>query len=212
MRSLYLIGGLICRGIRGNSVPSWRSIVIFKAAIFLLALSPSWVMAEEAKIFDHVLGDHIVDFPIDTAEVLDSDIDGYAGQTFIRIMAPEATEIALTFEASSQKLHYIEHDWIDRSKTASTAALSGATKSPDSRADRAGLTPAAHRSTGKFFCAQQPCSVHWPHQNVCKHLQQPAAHLGLRCMQARMLCRLANARRFLRPRRMHERSAECSCR
>lgn len=95
--------------------------MIFKAAIFLLGLSPSWVMAEEAKIFDHFLGDHIVDFPVDTAEVLDSDIDGYAGQSFIRIMAPEATEIALTFQASSRKLHYIEHDWIDRSKTASTA-------------------------------------------------------------------------------------------
>ena len=56
MRSLYLIGGLICRGFRGNSVPSWRKIVIFKAAIFLLALSPSWVMAEDAKVKENRLG------------------------------------------------------------------------------------------------------------------------------------------------------------
>lgn len=95
--------------------------MIFKVVSLLLALSPACVLAEEAKIFDYSLGDHIIDFPIDASEVVDSDIDGYAGQSFIRMDAPEATEIALTFNASSQQLHYIEHDWIDRSKYASTA-------------------------------------------------------------------------------------------
>lgn len=92
-----------------------------KALVFLLALAPECVLADEAKIYEHALGEHIIEYPVDTAEVLDSELDGFGGQSHIKVKASEATEIALTFRRPSQTLQYIEHDWIDRSKPASTA-------------------------------------------------------------------------------------------
>lgn len=111
---------MLC-GFRTSNAHSWRSTLRFKAVILILSMAPVAAAADVAKVFDYALGDHIVEYPIDGPEVLDKEMDGFGGQSFIKVKAPEATEIALTFRRPSQTLHYIEHDWIDRSKSASTA-------------------------------------------------------------------------------------------
>lgn len=95
--------------------------MVFKAALLVLTAVPCTLWADEARTYGHRLGDHIVDYPIDAPEVLDSEMDGFGGQSFIKVRAPEGTEVALTFRRPSQTLQYVEHDWIDRSKSAPTA-------------------------------------------------------------------------------------------
>lgn len=95
--------------------------MVFKAIVLALAAVPSSLWADEARTYDHRLGDHIVDYPIDAPEVLDSEMDGFGGQSFIKVKAPESTEVALTFRRPRQTLHYVQHDWIERTAQASTA-------------------------------------------------------------------------------------------
>ena len=95
--------------------------MVFKVFLLVLAAIPSSLSADEARTYDHRLGDHIVDYPIDAPEVLDSEMDGFGGQSFVKVKAPEGTEVALTFRRPSQTLHYVEHDWIERTAQASTA-------------------------------------------------------------------------------------------
>ncbi len=95
--------------------------MIFKAICVALAVIPAAVRADEARTYDYALGDHIIEYPTDGPEVLDSEMDGFGGQSFIKFKAADATEVSLTFRRPSQTLHYVEHDWIDRSKSAPTA-------------------------------------------------------------------------------------------
>jgi hypothetical protein len=85
------------------------------------AVAPTLAWADEARTFSYTLGDHLIDYPTDAADVLDSEMDGFGGQSFIKLKASISTEVALTFRHPGQTLHYIEHDWIDRSKSAITA-------------------------------------------------------------------------------------------
>ena len=77
--------------------------------------------AEAPSIFDYRLGDHIIDYPLSDLDIINSDLDGFGGQSFIKVNAPNATEVVLTFRQPRNTLQYLEHDWIDRDNTASTA-------------------------------------------------------------------------------------------
>lgn len=79
------------------------------------------VFADAASIFDYWLGDHIIDYPLSELDVVSSDLDGFGGQAFIKLNAPNATHVVLTFRQPRNTLQYLEHDWIDRSSTAPTA-------------------------------------------------------------------------------------------
>lgn len=95
--------------------------MFFRAIVLVTATVPSILWADEARTYEHRLGDHIVDYPIDAPEVLDSEMDRFGGQSFIKVSATGGTEVALTFRRPSRTLHYIEHDWIKRTAPASTA-------------------------------------------------------------------------------------------
>ena len=87
------------------------------------------VFAEAPSVFDYRLGDHIIDYPLSELAVITSDFDGFGGQALIKVNAPHATEVVLTFRQPRNTLQYLEHDWIDRSNTAPTAlALPGVTE------------------------------------------------------------------------------------
>lgn len=77
--------------------------------------------AEAPSIFDYRLGDHIIDYPLSDLDIINSDLDGFGGQSFIKVNAPNATEVVLTFRQPGNTLQYLEHDWIDRDNTAPTA-------------------------------------------------------------------------------------------
>lgn len=77
--------------------------------------------AEAPSIFDYRLGDHIIDYPLSDLDIINSDLDGFGGQSFIKVNAPNATEVVLTFRQPRNTLQYLEHDWIDRDNTAPTA-------------------------------------------------------------------------------------------
>ncbi len=77
--------------------------------------------AEAPSIFDYRLGDHIIDCPLSDLDIISSDLDGFGGQSFIKVNAPNATEVVLTFRQPRNTLQYLEHDWIDRNNTAPTA-------------------------------------------------------------------------------------------
>lgn len=77
--------------------------------------------ADAPSIFDYRLGDHIIDYPLSDLDIINSDLDGFGGQSFIKVNAPNATEVVLTFRQPRNTLQYLEHDWIDRDNTASTA-------------------------------------------------------------------------------------------
>lgn len=95
--------------------------MISKAILFPLALTPLQAWANNAKTYDYALGDHMVDYPIDSVEVLSSALDALGDRSFIKVRGPEGTEIALTFRRPSHTLQYIEHDWVDRTTSAFTA-------------------------------------------------------------------------------------------
>lgn len=77
--------------------------------------------AQDAQIFDYRLGDHVIDYPLSTLDVISSGLDSFGGQAFIHVNAPNSTEVVLKFEHTRQTLQQIEHSWIDRSSTAPTA-------------------------------------------------------------------------------------------
>lgn len=77
--------------------------------------------AEAPSIFDYRLGDHVIDYPLSDLDIINSDLDGFGGQSFIKVNAPNATEVVLTFRQPRNTLQYLEHDWIDRDNTAPTA-------------------------------------------------------------------------------------------
>ena len=91
------------------------------SAILLSLLFTGPLYAEEASMFDYRLGDHIIDYPLDELDVISSDLDGFRGQSFIKVRAPEETEVVLTFREPRLTLQYLEHDWIDRDTNATTA-------------------------------------------------------------------------------------------
>ena len=87
------------------------------------------VFAEAPSVFDYRLGDHIIDYPLSELDVITSDLDAFEGQALIKVNAPHATEVVLTFRQPRNTLQYLEHDWIDRSNTAPTAlGLPGVTE------------------------------------------------------------------------------------
>ena len=78
-------------------------------------------LADAPSVFDYRLGDHIIDYPLSALDVINSELDGFGGQAFIKVNAPNATEVVLTFRQPQNTLQYLEHDWIDRTTTAPTA-------------------------------------------------------------------------------------------
>ncbi|XOY55403.1 MAG: hypothetical protein ACMUJK_11615 [Rhodobacterales bacterium] len=105
-----------------NSGHGWRSIVRFDSLGLLIATALAGpVLADAPSIYDYWLGDHIIDYPLSTLDVISTEPDGFGGQTFIRVHAPNNTEVVLTFRQPRNTLQYLEHDWIDRTKTAPTS-------------------------------------------------------------------------------------------
>ena len=51
--------------------------------------------AESPSIFDYRLGDHIIDYPLSDLDIINSDLDGFGGQSFIKVNAPNATSTTL---------------------------------------------------------------------------------------------------------------------
>lgn len=92
---------------------------LLHASLALFIAEPS--LAEEPSIFEYRLGDHIIDYPLSELDVISSDLDGFGGQSFIKVNAANATEVVLTFREPQNTLQYLEHDWIERDKTAPTA-------------------------------------------------------------------------------------------
>lgn len=88
--------------------------------LLVLSLSPA-AYADEASVFDYWLGDHIIDYPLSELDVITTDLDSFEGQSFIRVRAPNANEVVLTFRRPRNTLQYIEHDWINREVTSLTA-------------------------------------------------------------------------------------------
>jgi len=88
--------------------------------LLVLSLSPA-AYADEASVFDYWLGDHIIDYPLSELDVITTDLDSFEGQSFIRVRAPSANEVVLTFRRPRNTLQYIEHDWINREVTSLTA-------------------------------------------------------------------------------------------
>jgi hypothetical protein len=99
----------------------------FESSYLLIATAVAGpALADAPSVFDYRLGDHIIDYPLSTLDVISAEPDGFGGQTFIRVNAPNNTEVALTFRQPRNTLQYLEHDWIDRTKTAPTSLnLSG---------------------------------------------------------------------------------------
>ena len=92
---------------------------LLHASLALFVAGPA--LAEEPSVFEYRLGDHIIDYPLSELDVISSDLDGFGGQSFIKVNAANATEVVLTFREPQNTLQYLEHDWIERDKTAPTA-------------------------------------------------------------------------------------------
>lgn len=92
----------------------------FPALVVALSLAGP-AFAEAPSIFDYRLGDHVIDYPLSDLDIINSDLDGFGGQAFIKLNAPNATQVVLTFRQPRNTLQYLEHDWIDRDDTAPTA-------------------------------------------------------------------------------------------
>ena len=96
--------------------------MLYRIITGLLTLSLSLpAYADEASVFDYWLGDHIIDYPLSELDVITTDLDSFEGQSFIRVHAPDANEVVLTFRRPRNTLQYIEHDWINREVTSITA-------------------------------------------------------------------------------------------
>ena len=94
----------------------------FRVIYLVVALSPpSAGLADVASVYDYRLGDHIIDYPLSELDVISHDLDGFGGQSFIKLTGDGATEVVLTFRLPSRTLQYIEHDWMDAEVPASTA-------------------------------------------------------------------------------------------
>lgn len=91
--------------------------------ICLLAVlsTPSAGLADVASIYDYRLGDHIIDYPLSGLDVISHDLDGFGGQSFIKLNGVDTTEVSLTFRLPSRTLQYIEHYWTDAEVPASTS-------------------------------------------------------------------------------------------
>jgi hypothetical protein len=91
--------------------------------ICLLAIlsTPSAGLADVASIYDYLLGDHIIDYPLSELDVISHDLNGFGGQSFIKLNGLSATEVALTFRLPSRTLQYIEHYGLDLEMPAATA-------------------------------------------------------------------------------------------
>lgn len=88
-------------------------------ACLLVLATPA--LTEEASVFDFRLGDHIIDYPLSELDVISAELNGFGGQSFIKVNAPNATEVVLTFREPRKTLQYLEHDWIDRTRFAPTS-------------------------------------------------------------------------------------------
>lgn len=84
------------------------------SAVLALGCASTTAAAEEASMFDYFLGDHIIDYPLSEFDVIAHDMEGFAGQTFIKALMPNDTHLVFTFRGSSPILSYMENDWIDR--------------------------------------------------------------------------------------------------
>mgnify|MGYP001084254895 FL=1 len=92
---------------------------LLHASLALFVAGPA--LAEGPSVFEYRLGDHIIDYPLSELDVISSDLDGFGGQSFIKVNASNETEVVLTFRQPQNTLQYLEHDWIERDKTAPTA-------------------------------------------------------------------------------------------
>ena len=92
---------------------------LLHACLTLFVAGPA--LAEGPSVFEYRLGDHIIDYPLSELDVISSDLDGFGGQSFIKVNASNETEVVLTFRQPQNTLQYLEHDWIERDKTAPTA-------------------------------------------------------------------------------------------
>jgi hypothetical protein len=92
-------------------------IVYFLAALYALGAG----LADVASIYDYRLGDHIIDYPLSELDVISHDLNGFGGQSFIKLNGLGATEVALTFRLPSRTLQYIEHYGLDLEIPAATA-------------------------------------------------------------------------------------------
>ena len=110
------------RGFTNSSVLLWRSFVRFNffALVFSFGLVGSAV-AEVPSMFEYQLGDHVIDYPTNSPDVIASELYSPDGQSFIKVAAPQKTELVLTFTRPDQTLKYLEHDWVDRDMPATTA-------------------------------------------------------------------------------------------
>jgi hypothetical protein len=105
-----------------SNAQEWRNIVRFNLLHACLTLFVAGsASAEVPSVFEYRLGDHIIDYPLSELDVISSDLDGFGGQSFIKVNAANATEVVLTFRQPQNTLQYLEHDWIDRDNTAPTA-------------------------------------------------------------------------------------------
>ena len=96
---------------------AWRASLI--ACVCSYVAFP--LSAHEAQIFEYRLGNHIKDYTLSELDVISSDLNGFGGQSFIKVSAANATEVVLTFRQPQNTLQYLEHDWIERDSTAPTA-------------------------------------------------------------------------------------------
>ena len=94
----------------------FRSIIL---SVFVCM--PGLGEADSASIYDYRLGEHIIDYPLSVLDVISADLDGFAGQSFIKVNAPNETEVVLTFLQPDYTLDYLEHDWMNREVSAPTA-------------------------------------------------------------------------------------------
>lgn len=105
-----------------SSAQELRNTVRFDLPALVLALGLAGpAFADAPSIFDYRLGDHIIDYPLSDLDIINSDLDGFGGQSFIKVNAPNATEVVLTFRQPRNTLQYLKHHWIDRDNTAPTA-------------------------------------------------------------------------------------------
>ena len=110
------------RGSIVSNAQEWRNTVRFNLLPTCLALFVAGsASAEVPSVFEYRLGDHIIDYPLSELDVISSDLDGCWGQSFIKVSAANATEVVLTFRQPQNTLQYLEHDWIERNRTAPTA-------------------------------------------------------------------------------------------
>lgn len=64
---------------------------VLAASLALAFAGP--VFAEAPSVFDYRFGGHIIDHPLNELDVISSDLDGFGGQAFIKVNAPNETEV-----------------------------------------------------------------------------------------------------------------------